>query len=248
MQILQIEQMLARVKTIFRRMTVCGAGAAFLCTVAVSSLVLTPTPVGALEPATGDYQVAPLPSPALEVGLGTAVLDSRPVDVVYYNQADPQYANATYGTDTIGSYGCGPTAMAIVVSTLTGQMVDPIQMAEWAYEHGYWYKGRGSLHTLIPDAAKAWELEFSGCTADEGGRLRAALSQQKLVVAIMGKGHFTDSGHFIVLRGLDKDGKVLVADPASRMRSAQAWDLELILAEASENTGEAGGPFWVIGG
>lgn len=63
----------------------------------------------------------------------------------------------------------------------------------------------------------------------------------------MGEGHFTDSGHFIVLRGLDENGKVLVADPASRERSAQAWDLELILDEASENAGKAGGPFWIIG-
>lgn len=247
MQKLKIKQMLVRVKTFFRQVTACGTGAAFLCVVAASSLAFAPTPVGALEPATGEYQETLLPAPTLEIGLGTAVLDSRPVDVVYYNQTDPQYAKAPYGTDTIDYFGCGPTAMAMVVSTLTDQTVDPIQMAEWAYENDYWCKGHGSLHTLIPDAAKAWGLEVSGCTADEGDRLRAALSQQKLVVAIMGEGHFTDTGHFIVLRGLDENGKVLVADPVSRERSAQAWDLELILEEASERAGEAGGPFWVVG-
>ena len=247
MQKLRIGRILIRVKTFFRRAAVCGTWAVFLCVVAASSLAFAPTPVGALEPAAGEYQETPFPSPVLDVGLGTAVLDSRPVDVVYYNQTDPQYANAPYGTDTIGLYGCGPTTMAIVVSTLTGQIVDPVQMAEWAYEHEYWYKGRGSLHTLIPDAAKAWGLSVSGCTADEGDRLQAALSQQKLVVAIMGEGHFTNSGHFIVLRGLDENGKVLVADPASRERSAQAWGLALILEEASEKSGEAGGPFWIIG-
>ena len=63
----------------------------------------------------------------------------------------------------------------------------------------------------------------------------------------MGKGHFTNSGHFIVLRGMDKEGKVLIADPASLERSSKAWDLKLILDEASENAWEAGGPFWIIG-
>lgn len=247
MQDSRIEQVLARAGKICRRVAACGACAALLCAVGTVVAMGQHITAEAAEIQAGVYQAIPLPSPALEVGLGTAVLDSRPVDVVYYNQADPQYANAPYGTDTIGPYGCGPAAMAIVVSSLTGQMVDPIQMAEWAYEQGYWYKGHGSLHTLIPDAAKAWGLEVSGCTVDEGDRLRAALSQQKLVVAIMGEGHFTDTGHFIVLRGLDEDGKVLVADPASRERSAQAWGLALILEEASEKSGEAGGPFWIMG-
>lgn len=48
----------------------------------------------------------------------------------------------------------------------------------------------------------------------------------------MTKGHFTNSGHFIVLRGV-KDGKILVADPASRDRSDIEWDLSIILSEAN---------------
>ena len=72
-----------------------------------------------------------------------------------------------------------------------------------------------------------------------------ALAEGKLVVAIMSKGHFSRGGHFIVLRGI-KDGKVMVADPASYKRSGQMWDLSVILSEASRRAG-AGGPFWIIG-
>lgn len=72
-----------------------------------------------------------------------------------------------------------------------------------------------------------------------------ALSEGKLVVAIMAEGHFTSSGHFIVLRGV-KDGQIMVADPASYKRSEQLWDLSIILNEASRRAG-AGGPFWIIG-
>ena len=67
----------------------------------------------------------------------------------------------------------------------------------------------------------------------------------KLVVAIMSKGHFTEHGHFIVLRGV-KDGKIMVADPASRSRNGKLWELSLIAKEASSNTSD-GGPFWIIG-
>lgn len=70
------------------------------------------------------------------------------------------------------------------------------------------------------------------------------ISHGKLV-ALMSKGHFTTSSHFIVLRGV-KDGKILVADPASTSRSQKAWDLSIILNEAGHRAG-AGRPFWLIG-
>ena len=74
-------------------------------------------------------------------------------------------------------------------------------------------------------------------------RILDALSDGKLVVAIMTKGHFTSGGHFIVLRGV-QDGQIMVADPASYRRSEKLWDLSIILNEASKR---AGGPFWIIG-
>ena len=166
-------------------------------------------------------------------------------EVVYYNQLDERYANKPYGTDNIGGYGCGPTCMAMVVSSLTDDLVDPVEMAKWSYEHGYWCSGSGSYHALIPAAAEAWGLPVSGCTASEPQRITDALSSGKLVVAIMSAGHFTSSGHFIVLRGV-KDEKILVADPASRTRSEQSWELSIILNEASKAAG-SGGPFWIIG-
>lgn len=88
---------------------------------------------------------------------------------------------------------------------------------------------------------------MEGCTASEPQRIVDALSEGKLVVALMTKGHFTSGGHFIVLRGVTEDGKILVADPASYQRSQKLWDLSIILNEASKGAG-AGGPFWIIGG
>lgn len=177
--------------------------------------------------------------------LGDVRFTDGVVSVVYYNQMDERYAGKPYGTDHIGGYGCGPTAMAIVVSSLTSNMVDPAKMAEWSYKNGYWCKGSGSYHGLIPAAASAWGLPVSGCSASEPQRILDALADGKLVVAIMSKGHFTKSGHFIVLRGV-QDGKIMVADPGSHSRSGQLWDLSIITSEASRRAA-AGGPFWIIG-
>lgn len=176
--------------------------------------------------------------------LGDVRFTDGATEVVYYNQLDERYAGKPYGTDHIGGYGCGPTTMAIVVSSLTGETVDPVQMAAWSYENGYWCKGSGSYHALIPAAAENWGLAVEGCSASEPQRILDALAEGNLVVAIMSKGHFTRSGHFIVLRGV-QDGKILVADPASYNRSGQLWELSIILGEASRGAA-AGGPFWII--
>ncbi|WP_036712414.1 C39 family peptidase [Paenibacillus ehimensis] len=167
-------------------------------------------------------------------------------EVIYYNQMDSRWADKPYGpNDTIGVSGCGPTSLAIVVSTLTNKLIDPVTMSKWAYENGYLAEGTGSYHSLIPDGAKHFGLNVEGATAKDQQKIIDALVRGKLVIAIMGKGHFTSSGHFMVLRGVTENGEILVADPASRKRSDQAWDFSIILNEARKNAA-AGGPFWII--
>lgn len=167
-------------------------------------------------------------------------------EVVYYNQMDSRWADKPYGPrDTIGVSGCGPTSLAIVVSTFSDKSIDPVTMAKWAYDNGYLAEGTGSYHSLIPDGAQHFGLNVQGAAQKDRQTIINALYSGKLVVAIMGKGHFTSSGHFMVLRGVTTEGKILVADPASRKRSEQAWDFSTILNEARKNAAE-GGPFWII--
>lgn len=165
--------------------------------------------------------------------------------VVYYNQLDERWADLPYGTDNIGGYACGPTAMAIVVSSLTEQTIDPPNMAQWAADNGYWCEGNGSYHSLIPGCAENFELSCDSISKSDPQAVVDALADGKLIVALMVKGHFTNSGHFIVLRGITSEGNVLVADPASKKRSEQEWDLSLILNEVHQASG-SGGPLWAI--
>ena len=174
---------------------------------------------------------------ALGLSYDGVIFSDGETQVVYYNQLDERWKYELYGTDTIGGYACGPTAMSIVVSSLTSETVDPPHMAQWAYENGYWCSGNGSYHSLIPGAAEAWGLSVEGCTATEPQRIVDALADGKLVVAIMTKGHFTSSGHFIVLRGCTADGKILVADPSSYKRSEKSWDILVMRQVASDYDG-----------
>ena len=167
-------------------------------------------------------------------------------EVVYYNQMDSRWCNELYGkTQTIGYGGCGPTAMAIVVSTLTDTKINPKEMSDWAYEHGYCCEGNGSYRTLIPEGATAYGLSVEGAGRGDAQKIIDALAAGKLVVAIMGPGHFTTSGHFIVLRGVTSEGKLLIADPVSYNKSQKEWDSSIVFKEASRSNA-AGGPFWII--
>lgn len=175
---------------------------------------------------------------------GVTFTDGRR-EVVYYSQFDERWAGVMYGSSsTIGQAGCGPTSMAIVISTLTGKPHDPLELAGWSAANGYRCEGNGSYHSLIPAAASFYGLNCRGNLKEQD--IVDALSSGKLVVVIMSRGHFTKGGHFIVLRGVTKEGKVLVADPASYKRSGQEWDLSIILEE-SNKAAAAGGPYWAIG-
>ena len=124
--------------------------------------------------------------------------------------------------------------------------MNPKEMADWAYENGYCCEGDGSYRTLIPEGAAHFGLSVSYPGRSGVQEVVDALAEGKLVVAIMGPGHFTTSGHFIVLRGVTAEGKLLVADPVSLTKSQQEWDAETVFSETS-SLDAAGGPFWVIG-
>lgn len=196
----------------------------------------------AIDPTSPDYTGD---QPGVSIGDVSFADGGR--EVVYWNQMDQRWCNEPYGkTQTIGYVGCGPTALAIVVSTLTGNTMNPKEMADWAYENGYCCEGDGSYRTLIPEGAAHFGLSVSSPGRSGVQEVVDALAQGKLVVAIMGPGHFTTSGHFIVLRGVTAEGKLLVADPVSLTKSQQEWDAEIVFSETSI-LDAAGGPFWIIG-
>lgn len=176
---------------------------------------------------------------------GQAILTGGPVQIVYYNQSEEPWKDAPYGSDHIGGYGCGPTVMAMVVSSMTDEQIDPAAMAQWAVERRHWAAGSGSYHSIVKDAAESYGLRCESLTDRTPEGIRAALLSGKLLVALMRQGHFTNNGHFIILHGATLSGEILVADPNSLERSLTAWEPQLILDELSTNA-VSGGPIWVI--
>ena len=112
--------------------------------------------------------------------------------VVYYNQGDSPWAEhvfkSRYGSNKIRIAGCGPTSMAICISTITGKKVTPIQTCDWGAKQGLYIPG-GWHHNCTYKIAKHWGLKCEGLDRNKS-KLKKALKQGKMVVAIMGPGHF----------------------------------------------------------
>ena len=197
------------------------------------------TPAVSQPPAT-----APPLTEVMEIG-GRQILTGGSVNVVYFCQSDEEWAGQLYGTDPIGPYGCGPTAMAMAVASMTDTETDPALMAAWAADHGYWARRSGSYHSIVLGTARAFGLEAEAFTSRDPMDLCRALRDGGVLVALMGPGHFTTGGHFILLRGTTLSGDILVADPNSLERSLQTWDPQLILDELS-SARDHGAPLWIL--
>ena len=177
---------------------------------------------------------------------GETMLTGGPFDILYYNQTDPRWKDKFYGGhDTIGKYGCGPTALAMAVSSITEQTITPDAMAVWARENGYFCNGSGSYHSLIPEGAAKFGLTVEKLGTPSSATVIEALCTGKIIVALMSQGHFTNSGHFVLVRGVTLDGKILLADPLSLDNSLKAWDLDILMNELKRGAA-SGGPVWAI--
>ena len=178
---------------------------------------------------------------------GQEILTGGGLEIIYFNQTDEARADQLYGTDPLSTHGCGPTAMAMAVSSLTGETVDPADMAALCVQQGYWCRDHGSYLAMVQGVAETYGLDCRSLdpAALDEGELYTRLSGGDVFVALMTKGHFTRGGHFILLRGTTLGGEILVADPASRDRSLISWDLSLILNELSPSRHD-GAPLWVL--
>ena len=166
----------------------------------------------------------------------------KQLKVVYYNQAD--YPGKKIGGSTIQAAGCGPTAIAVCYSSLTGKKANVPKMCNQAYKHGWYYTGQGCTHNVVPGLSKLYGMQCKGLGTKKDA-IEKALRAGHPVVALMGPGDFTKNGHLVVLtRRVDKD-KVKIADVGSRARTAQTWSLKKVVSQAKEGA-NAGGPFWEI--
>lgn len=140
-----------------------------------------------------------------------------------YNQLD--YPNKRFGSGTVATSGCGITSLAMVATYLTGHTFLPDELA--GYFGGY---GENNVQRL-EYGAKQMQLPIR--KADNIRQIFSAMKEGDIAILLMNHlSIFTESQHFIVLNGMTKDGKYLVAD--SYAPNYEKWDLKRGFEEGFE--------------
>lgn len=152
-------------------------------------------------------------------------MNKKPVS---YLQTDPRWKNLPYSAKgeskprTIGSSGCGPTCAAMLIATMTGEAFTPKDACAWSLEHGYKAPNQGTYYSYFkPQFAEygigCEQLNHSNVygkpSASVHSEAFALLKKGYYLIAVMGKGLWTSSGHFVVVWW--EDGKVRILDPNS---------------------------------
>lgn len=142
------------------------------------------------------------------------------IKLVYYSQEDPRWANKLYTVNdnpkqTIGLSACGPTSMAMIISSIKGINVFPNEIAEYSVKHGFRTVNDGTNHNLFPSAAKNYGLN-SELTSNLEYALSEVALRKKMIICGVGKGHLTGGGHIIAIYGsevIDGQNYFLIMDP-----------------------------------
>lgn len=159
---------------------------------------------------------------------------------VSYLQTDPRWKNKNYSAPsgeskkrTIGSSGCGPTCAAMLIETLTGKTFTPADACAWSLQRGYKAANQGTYYSYFVPQFKAFGIEcerlntsnlYGKKTSSVHDKAFELLKQGYYLIAVMGKGLWTSSGHFIVVWWADN--KVRINDPNSTKSIRLNGDLD----------------------
>lgn len=148
-----------------------------------------------------------------------------------YNQTDPAWSGKPFSTSTIGKSGCGPSAMAMIVTALTGTKVLPPEVAEVA--KSMYVEGAGSSHQIGPFVAAHYGLQSTNVGANVAKITEALLAGQLVIAPGGGADPFTKGGHFIVVRGVTANGKWKVGDSKGNgaETSQKEWDPQTLVSQ-----------------
>ncbi len=150
-----------------------------------------------------------------------------------FMQWDQRWGYHQYSGNVMGLTGCGLTCLSMVTVYLSGDTSkDPKWMTDFSTENGYAAEGSGTSWTLFSEGGEKLGFDVTEIPLDEK-RVAENLKVGNPVVAVMGPGHFTTDGHFIVFVDYE-DEKIKVNDPNSKANSDKLWEFDDISSQIKQ--------------
>jgi predicted chitinase len=157
----------------------------------------------------------------------------------YFSQHDARWALQKYAiaghNQNFSDSACEPSTAAEAIDTVKGAAVTtPVELAKWNLEHGYRTPDSGTAVEAFSAGPQAFGLNTQNVTGNSDQILSTLRNGG--VIIMDGKDNdpttpATTHGHVFMLRGVNADGKVLVADPNSKANTINgAYDLSQLLS------------------
>lgn len=134
----------------------------------------------------------------------------------YFTQNDPRWKNNAYASGSFGGYGCGPTAMAMVLNRkLNRNDIYPTNTAIDAAPYTSW---NGTDWQYLIEGPEVYGLKSYEVPINEKALIEAV--KKNPVIIRVGSGYFINTGHYMVIDSY-KDGKFIINDPFYSKKNTQ---------------------------
>lgn len=157
-----------------------------------------------------------------------------------YNQSDRSkpWASLPYGPGKdVAAAGCGPSAMAMIITALTKTTVTPSDTATYGASHGTIYVlggvGAGSYHNIHSVIGGHWGLKSTNMNKSIPKINEGLRAGGLVILAGSGSAPFTQGGHFIAVRAVTGSNKWLIGDSNGTVgleNSKKEWDPVYIMS------------------
>jgi len=149
----------------------------------------------------------------------------KKLDIPYFLQTDTRWGYNKVQNYRFGVVGCGPTSMSMVYMALTKDYsMTPDKMMDFSISNGYYEESVGSLWTFMSEGAEKLGLDSKEVPLDKN-MMKEELGNNRLIIASVGPGDFTRSGHILVIVGY-KNGEFKIYDPNSWITTEKTWSYE----------------------
>ena len=143
-------------------------------------------------------------------------------NVPLYLQWDKRWGYEKYGYGIIGFTGCGPTSCAMAMSYLKNDpSITPAKIAEESDRNGY-SSSEGTSWGFYPYIARKYGLKAVQMDANYN-IIKENLKKGNPILISVRPGDFTQTGHVMVISGMDANGNIILNDPNSFTNSQKSW-------------------------
>lgn len=146
--------------------------------------------------------------------------------IASFKQVDPRWGHAQYCGGTLAENGCGPTAMAIVLRTLSpmDNRFNPVFFRDYAKDNKLYALGVGTTWEFMDRAPEAYGFTSTNIGVSDY-EFEKALDAGKMLICSVGPGDFTRNGHFIVIYKQTPEG-YRIKDPISWKTTSKTWSYD----------------------